>query len=210
MSAAAAGVREAQVRRALGLAVFTVVWNLIEGGVAITAAALSGSPALIGFGLDSFVESLSAAVLIWRLRVEQRQPERVEAVERRAVRLIGVTFLALAAFVAFESLRSLITGDKPESSAIGITITVLSLIAMPLLARRKKRLGAAMGDRSVQADGAQTAACAYLSIVVLVGLVLNAALGWWWADSLAALGVVVFLVQEGRAAFEAEHVDDCC
>ena len=202
--------RAALLRRAWWLAVFTVVWNLAEGAVAITAAALAGSRALIGFGVDSFVESASAAVLIWRLSIEQRSPERAEHVEQRALRIIGVTFLALAALVGIESVRSLIAGEQPDVSWTGIVLTIVSLIVMPVLARSKLRVGRALGSRSVEADSRQTWACVYLSAVVLAGLVANAAFGWWWADPVAALGVVAFLVHEGREALEAEHVDDCC
>ena len=202
--------RTLMLRRAWWLAVFTVVWNLAEGAVAVTAAFLANSRALIGFGVDSFVESASAAVLIWRLRVEQRSPERADHVEQQALRIIGLTFLALAALVGIESIRSLVAGEQPDVSRVGIVLTVVSLIVMPLLAREKRRVGLELGSRSVEADSQQTQACVYLSAVVLVGLVANAAFGWWWADPLAALGVVAFLVSEGREALEAEHVDDCC
>lgn len=202
--------RTALLRRAWWLAVFTVAWNLAEGAVAITAAAFADSRALIGFGVDSFVESASAAVLIWRLSVEQRSPERAEHVEQRALRIIGVTFLALAALVGIESGRSLIAGEQPDVSWAGIVLTIVSLIVMPVLAREKRRVGRQLGSRSVEADSQQTQACVYLSAVVLAGLAANAAFGWWWADPVAALGVVVFLVREGREALEAEHVDDCC
>lgn len=204
------GHRSALLRRAWWLAVFTVIWNLAEGAVAITAAALADSRALIGFGVDSFVESASATVLIWRLSVEQRTPERAEHVEQRALRIIGVTFLALAALVGIESVRSLIAREQPDVSWIGIALTIVSLIVMPVLAREKRRVGRELGSRSVEADSQQTQACVYLSAVVLAGLAANAAFGWWWADPVAALGVVVFLVREGREALEAEHVDDCC
>lgn len=202
--------REALVRRALLLAVFTVCWNVVEGVVALTAAALSGSRALAGFGLDSFVESLSAGVLIWRLRVEQRDPERVEQVERRAVRLIGLAFLALGILVGMEAVRSLVARDRPDPSAIGIALTTVSLVVMPILARAKRRVGVEMGARSVEADSNQTWACFALSAVVAVGLVANAALGWWWADPIAALAVVGFLVREGVEVLRGDSVDDCC
>lgn len=202
--------RATLLRRAWWLAVFTVVWNLAEGAVALTAATLSGSRALIGFGVDSLVESASAAVLIWRLRVEQRAPHRAEQVEQRALRMIGFAFLALAALVGIESIRSLLAGEQPDVSRIGIVLTVLSLVVMPILARAKRSVGRDLGARSVEADSQQTQACVYLSAVVLAGLAANAAFGWWWADPLAALGVVAFLVHEGREALEADHVDDCC
>ncbi len=198
------------LRRAWWLAVFTVVWNLAEGAVAMTAATMAGSRALAGFGVDSFVESASAAVLMWRLRAEQRSPERIEHVEKRALRFIGVTFLALATLVGIESVRSLVRGERPEVSGIGIILTIVSLIVMPILARAKRRVGRDLDARSVEADSRQTMACVYLSAVVLTGLALNAAFGWWWADPVAALGVVAFLVREGREALHADHVDDCC
>jgi divalent metal cation (Fe/Co/Zn/Cd) transporter len=210
MTALTATRRQVLLRRALWLALFTVAWNLVEGVVAVTAAAMAGSRALIGFGVDSFVESISAAVLIWRLRVEQRDPHRAEEVEARALRLIGWAFLALAALVGVESVRALVAGEQPDASVVGIVLTGVSLVVMPVLARVKRRVGVELGERSVTADSAQTRACAYLSAVVLAGLGLNAALGWWWADPLAALGVVAFLVHEGREALEAEHLDDCC
>ena len=202
--------RAVLLRRAWWLAVFTVVWNLAEGVIAITAAALADSRALIGFGVDSFVESASATVLIWRLSVEQRTPERAEQVEQRALRIIGVTFLALAALVGIESIRSLVAGEQPDVSWIGIALTIVSLIVMPVLAREKRKVGRELGSRSVEADSQQTRACVYLSAVVLAGLAANAMFGWWWADPVDALGVVVFLVREGREALAAEHVDDCC
>jgi divalent metal cation (Fe/Co/Zn/Cd) transporter len=202
--------RRTLLRRATRLAWFTVGWNIIEGVVSITVAVVAGSQALLGFGLDSGVESLSASVVLWRLHAERRDPERAEAVERRALRLIGVAFLLLAAFIAVESLRSLVRQQEPDASIVGIVVTALSIFVMRWLARNKRQVGIAIGSRAVEADSAQTSACVYLSFVVLVGLVLNAVLGWWWADPLAALGVVVFLVREGREALTAEHADDCC
>lgn len=202
--------RERLVRRALWLAVFTVVWNLAEGAIAIAAASLAGSKALIGFGVDSFVESTSAAVLIWRLRIEQVDRARAEQAERRALVLIGYAFFGLAVLVGVESVRALLTGARPDTSMIGIVLTAVSLVVMPVLARAKRRVGTELGTRSITADSQQTMACVYLSAIVLVGLSLNALFGWWWADPVAALAVVAFLVNEGREALEADHVDDCC
>jgi divalent metal cation (Fe/Co/Zn/Cd) transporter len=165
---------------------------------------------LLGFGLDSSVESLSASVVLWRLCAERRDPGRADAVEHRASRLIGVTFLVLAAFIAIESIRSLVRQQEPDASIVGIVLTALSIMVMQWLARSKRQVGIAMGSRAVEADSAQTSACVYLSLVVLIGLVLNAALGWWWADPLAALGVVAFLVDEGREALTADRADECC
>ena len=192
------------------LAWFTVGWNVAEGIIAIAAALVAGSRALLGFGLDSGVESLSASVVLWRLYAERRDPARAEAVEQRALRFIGVTFFVLAAFIAFDSIRSLIAKEEPDASIVGIALTAVSIVVMQWLARAKRRVGVSMGSKAVEADSAQTSACVYLSIVVLVGLLLNATFGWWWADPLAALGVVVFLIREGREALSAEHADDCC
>ena len=199
--------RQQLLTRALGLAYFTVAWNVLEGIIAIGAAIASGSDALLGFGLDSGVESLSGLVLIWRLNVERRDPERAGVVEHRALRLIGITFFALAAFVTYESLTTLSDGDQPETSYVGIALTVLSMIVMPILARRKEVVGKQMESRAVLADAAETRACVYLSAVVLGGLTLNAIFGWWWADPIAALGVVVFLVIEGREALSGDEHD---
>jgi divalent metal cation (Fe/Co/Zn/Cd) transporter len=202
--------RRVLLRRAVVLAWFTVGWNVIEGIVAIAAAVLAGSQALLGFGLDSGVESLSATVVLWRLSAERRNPERAEAVEQQALRLIGVTFLVLAAFVAVEAVRALVGRHEPDMSMIGIVLTSVSIVVMQWLARTKRRVGIAMGSKAVEADSSQTSACVYLSVVVLGGLLLNAAFGWWWADPLAALGVVVFLIRDGRDALTTDHADDCC
>ena len=202
--------RDGLLRRAQRLGIFTVAWNIVEGAVAIVAAWFAGSRALAGFGLDSAVESVSATVLLWRLGAERRDPERVERVERVAVRAIGVSFVLLAGYIAYEAVRSLALHDRPQASLVGIALTLVSLAVMPLLARRKRRVAVALDSCAAQADSAQTRACAYLSAVVVTGLVLNAAFGWWWADPAAALGVVVFLVLEGREALTATHIDDCC
>ena len=169
--------------------------------MAIWAAVASGSDALLGFGLDSGVESMSGLVLIWRINVERRTVERTEDAEAKALKLIGMTFFLLAAYVAYESLTSLLDVERPEVSVVGVAVTTLSILVMPSLARRKEKVGRALGSEAVLADSAETWACVYLSVVVLSGLALNAVFGWWWADPVAALGVVVFLVKEGREAF---------
>lgn len=202
--------RQSLIRTALWLGWFTIIYNLAEGAVAIVGATIAGSAALLSFGLDSGIESISASVIVWRLYSERSNPERAERVEQRALRLIAVAFFVLAAWVAQDSIRSLIDGDPPAASLIGILLTASSLIVMPVLARKKRQVGVAMGSRAVESDSRQTTACVYLSAVVLVGLLLNALFGWWWADPAAALGVVVFLVREGVEAWQAEHADDCC
>ena len=202
--------RQSLIRTALWLGWFTIVYNLAEGAVAIVGATIAGSDALLSFGLDSGIESISASVIVWRLYSERSDPDRAERVEQRALRLVALAFFVLAAWVAQDSIRSLIDGDQPDASMIGILLTASSLIVMPVLARRKRQVGVAMGSRAVESDSRQTTACVYLSAVVLVGLLLNALFGWWWADPAAALGVVVFLVREGVEAWNAEHADDCC
>lgn len=202
--------RESLVRRALWLGWFTIVYNLGEGAVAIVGATIAGSDALLSFGLDSGVECISASVIVWRLYSEQSNPERAERVEQRALKLIAVAFFILAAWVAQDSIRSLIDGHEPDTSVIGIAVTSLSLVVMPVLARKKRQVGVALGSKAVESDSRQTTACVYLSAVVLGGLILNALFGWWWADPAAALGVVMFLVREGIEAWNAEHADECC
>lgn len=202
--------RAAMLATAQRLAIFTIVWNVTEGVVAITAAWVANSRALTGFGLDSAIESISASVLLWRLLVERRNPDRAERVEHVATRAIGVSFFVLAAFVAYDAINSLAAHDRPHTSIVGIAVTTTSLIVMPILARRKKRVAVALGSRAAEADSKQTWACVWLSAVVLAGLLLNALLDWWWADPVAALGVVIFLIIEGRAALSADGLDDCC
>ncbi len=198
------------LRRAQRLAALTVGWNVTEGVIAITAAIMAGSQALLGFGADSAIESISASVLAWRLTAERRDPHRAERVEHTALRAIGVSFLLLAAFVGFDAIRALVVHDEPATSLVGIVLTLVSLVVMPLLAIRKRRVADALASRAAVADSNQTWACAWLSAVVLAGLALNATLGWWWADPIAALGVVVLLAREGSEALTAEHVHDCC
>lgn len=202
------GERAALLARGLRLEYLTVGWNLAEGLIAVAAGVAAGSVALIGFGVDSFVESISGAVLIWRLRAEAvggADDERIEHVEHRASRLVAVSFLVLAAYVAFEAVRTLIAQDRPDASPVGIALTVVSLVVMLWLARAKRDTGEALGSRALIADSHQTFACWYLSATTLAGLALNAAFGLWWADPLAALVICVFLVREAREAGEGEE-----
>ena len=205
-----AGSRPDLLRRGLRLEYLTVGWNIVEGLIAVGAGLAAGSIALIGFGIDSFVETISGLVLIWRLSAEaggRLDEEAVERVERRAERLVGVAFLLLAAYVAFEAVRSLLAQEAPDASPIGIVLTAVSIAVMLWLARAKRQVGEALGSRALIADSRQTAACWYLSLVTLTGLALNAAFGWWWADPLAALGIVVLLVHEGVEALRGEDDD---
>jgi divalent metal cation (Fe/Co/Zn/Cd) transporter len=202
--------RPALLRRGLRLEYLTVGWNVLEGVIAIAAGLASGSVALIAFGVDSFVETISGVVLIWRLGAEARgglDGEAVERVERRARLLVGVSFILLAVYVAFESMRTLLNAEAPDASPIGIVLTAVSIVVMLWLARAKLETGQALGSRALVADSRQTRACWYLSAVALAGLALNALLGWWWADPIAALAIAVLLVREAREALSGEDDD---
>jgi divalent metal cation (Fe/Co/Zn/Cd) transporter len=204
---AASASRHLLLARALRLEYVTVGWNLVEGVIAIAAALASGSVALLGFGIDSFVESASGSVLIWRLRAERRatDEERMEQVERRAQKLVATSLVLLATYIAWDSITSILAGDRPEPSPVGIALAAVSLVVMWWLAREKRRVGVALGSRAMTADAFQTDACFWLSLFLLVGIGANALLGWWWADPLAALGMTVFI---GREALEAWRGED--
>lgn len=189
-------------RRAQLLAGASVAYNLVEAAVAVTAGVLAGSVALVGFGLDSVVEVSSGLVILWQFR--HALPE---SRERTAQRLIAVSFLALATYVAVESVRALIVGAEPDPSPVGIALAAASLAVMPVLSIAQRRTGRRLGSGAVVADGTQTLLCSYLSAVVLVGLVLNATLGWSWADPLAGLVIAAVALKEGREAWRGEG---CC
>lgn len=189
-------------RTALRLAYATLAYNALEAVVAIGAGVVVGSPALISFGGDSVVECLSALVIVWQFR--HPMPEQRE---RQALRAIAVAFFVLAAFVTIESVRTLLTGSDPDASPVGIGLAALSLVVMPLLARAKGRVARELGSSTVGADSMQTWLCTYLSAVLLIGLVLNASLGWAWADPLAALVIAAVALREGREAWRGD--DDC-
>ncbi len=194
--------------RGLRLEYVTVGWNVVEGLVAVGAGLAAGSIALIGFGFDSFVETISGSILIWRLSAEVRgklDEEAIEQVEQRAERLVGVAFLLLGVFVAFEAVRSLVSGDEAQASPIGIVLTAVSIGVMLWLAGAKRKTGEALGSRALIADAQQTYACWYLSVVTLAGLALNAVFDLWWADPVAALFIVFFLVREGIEALRGEE-----
>ena len=195
--------RAALLARGVRLEILTVGWNVVEAVVAITAALAAGSMALLGFGADSVVESLSGLVLLWRLRAERRGADReaVERIEARAERLVGLSLLALAVFVAVGAATRLVAGERPEASPVGVALAAVSLVVMWWLARAKARLAVDLGSRSLAADAFQTTACFWLSLIVLAGVGLNAVLGWWWADPLAALAMTVVIVREGLEAF---------
>jgi divalent metal cation (Fe/Co/Zn/Cd) transporter len=178
----------------------TVGYNALEGVIAIAVGLAAGSVALTGFGIDSVIEVTSGVVLWWRLRAELGSSELGPAVEARATRWAGALLLALAVYLVIESGRRLVTGDRPSESVVGIVLMILSLIVMPLLARAKLRTARALDSRALRADAHETIVCAWLSLTTLLGLALNAALGWWWADPVAALAMVPLITREGLEA----------
>lgn len=190
-------------RRAQLLAGVSVTYNLVEAVVAVTAGAVAGSIALIGFGLDSLVEMSSGLVILWQFR--HAVPE---SRERLALRLIGVSFFALAGYVAVESVRNLVGGGEPAPSPVGIALASLSLLVMPVLSWAQRRTGRALNSGSVVADSKQTLLCTYLSAVLLVGLLLNALVGWSWADPLAGLVIAAVAVREGIEAWRGDACGD--
>lgn len=201
--------RRINLDHALKLEYLTVGWNVVEAVVAIGAGAAANSVALVGFGVDSVVESASGSILIWRLRSERagQDPREIEGLDRRSRQLVALSLFALAAFVAGDAAHSLWAGERPEGSPVGIAVTALSMVVMAWLARAKRRAAAALQSRAMEADAFQTSACWWLSVITLCGIGLNAVLGWWWADPVAALGMTAFLVKEGREAWKGE---DCC
>jgi divalent metal cation (Fe/Co/Zn/Cd) transporter len=193
-------------RKGLWLEYFTVGYNVFEAIAAITFGSLGNSIALIGFGLDSIVESLSGLVLIWRLQHhEHLTAEAEEQIEQRATRFVAITFFILALYVGFESIQKLFTQEVPQPSLPGIIIALLSLSIMPLLAQQKHRTGRAIGSKALMADAKETLACAWLSVALLLGLGLNYLVGFWQADPIAGLIIVGFLLKEGWEAWEGEE-----
>lgn len=187
----------------------TIGWNVIEGAVALGAGILAGSISLIAFGLDSGVEVSTSMVLAWRLAQERRGGCMGDS-DRRATRWIALCFAVLAVYVTYEATAQLIGRREPEVSLVGMVIAATSVIVMPVLARAKKRLGPTLGSQAVVSESRQTELCAWLSAVVLVGLGLNALLGWWWADPVAALGLAGFATFETIRTWRADSLEDTC
>jgi divalent metal cation (Fe/Co/Zn/Cd) transporter len=200
--------RRALVRRGLWLNYVTIGYNTLEALVSILAGLLAGSVALIGFGVDSAIEVTAAGAAQWRLRADL-DPERRERVERITVRVIGSGFLALAAYVVYDSARALWLRERPERSIAGIVILAASVVVMPVLARAKRRVAHGLSSNALRADAAQTTLCAYLSLIALVGVALNAFVGWWWADPLAALMMVPIIGREGMEGVRGDPCRDC-
>jgi len=191
---------EFNIRRGRTLAYLTIIWNSLEGLIAVGAGIVAGSIALVGFGIDSVIEVSSGAIILWRLASGEHR-------ERLALRLVGFSFLALTAYIAFDAVKSLWLREPPETTYIGIGIAALSLVVMPILARAKRKVAANLNSAAMHADSRQTDLCAYLSAILLGGLILNAIFGWWWADPVAALIMVPIIAKEGIGALRGET---CC
>lgn len=193
-------VRDGLVRRGVALEIFTLSWMTVEAAVAVAAGVAAGSVALMAFGIDSVIEFVAALVVLRTFRAEQAG--RSDRGEQRALRVIGVTFYLLAAYIVAEASYTLIGASRPDASVPGVAVSVAALVVMPSLALLKRHTGRALGSHMLLADAAESLFCAYLSATVLVGLALNLAFGWWWADPVAALVVVPLVVKEGLEALE--------
>ncbi len=191
------------VARGRRLEYVTLGWNSLEALLSLAAGLLAGSIALVGFGVDSVIEVSSGAVLLWRLGAGAEAERR----EQIALRFVGICFLLLAAYVAWDAITSLVHREAPHESYVGIGVAAASLIAMPLLARAKRRVARGLNSGAMQADSRQTDICAYLSAILLGGLLLNALFGWWWADPIAALVMVPLIAKEG---IEGVRGKTCC
>jgi divalent metal cation (Fe/Co/Zn/Cd) transporter len=198
--------RAGLIKRGQRLEYFTIAYNSLEGLIAVVAGLVAGSIALVGFGFDSLIEVTSGAALLWRLHsdADESRRERVEAI---TLRMVGVLFLLLAAYVSYDSVKSLIWHAEPRESIPGIILAIASLIVMPLLVRSKRKVARGIESGALMADSKQTELCTYLSAILLAGLLLNALVGWWWADPVAALIMVPIIVKEG---IEGLRGDTCC
>ena len=209
MATAGTQDRRELVQRGRRLEYFTIGYNSAEGLVSIIAGIVAGSVSLVGFGLDSLIEVTSGAALLWRLH-HDLNPSRREQVERTTLRIVGGCFVALALYIAYESGSALIGREVPERSIPGILVAAASVIVMPLLARAKRRVAAGLGSGAMKADSRQTDFCTYLSAILLGGLVLNAAAGWWWADPVAGIAMVPIIAKEGVDGLRAKACCDGC
>lgn len=198
------GERRRTHRRAIWLEVFTVAWNVIEAAVAVGAGVIAASTALVAFGLDSLIEVTSAAALLWRLL--KAGPDATVAeqgrAERRALFVVAGTFFLLAGYVVIESVRSLTGGGEADPSTVGLILSAVSLLVMPVLAIAKWRTASKLGSRALRADAIETWVCVYLSFTLLAGVGLNTAFGWWWADAVGALAMLPVILWQGWETFE--------
>jgi divalent metal cation (Fe/Co/Zn/Cd) transporter len=188
--------REALTRRGRRLEYFTIIWNSLEGLVGVTTGALAGSVSLVGFGVDSFIEVTSGAALLWHMSADTDHCQR-ERREARTLKIVGACFLALATYVAADAVWNLWSRSQASPSTAGIVLAAASLVAMPVLSRAKRRVARGLSSGAMHADARQTEFCTYLSAILLGGLLLNALLGWWWADSIAALVMTPVIAKEG-------------
>jgi hypothetical protein len=198
------GERDLLIRRVKALSWLSLAYMTAEGAIAVTAAILAGSVALLGFGLDSVVEAFASVIVIWRFTGSRRPSPDAE---RRAQRLVAVSFFLLAPYIAQDAVRTLIAGEHPRVSSLGIGLSISSIIVMPLLGRAKQRLGRRLGSRATTGEGMQNMLCAYLASGVLLSLALNATFGLWWIDCAVALGIAAIAINEGRLAWRGEG---CC
>jgi divalent metal cation (Fe/Co/Zn/Cd) transporter len=215
------GERDRLIRRAKALSWLSLAWMTVEGTVAITAALIAGSVALLGFGIDSAIEGLASVIVIWRFTGTRRLSEHAEL---RAQKAVAISFFLLAPYIAQDAIRALVAGDHPSTSLVGIGLSVSSIVVMPLLGRAKQRIGERLGSGATSGEGAQNLLCAYMAAGVLVGLGANATVGWWWLDPVIALVIAAIAVHEGREASAGEGCacvavpgleadgcqDDCC
>jgi divalent metal cation (Fe/Co/Zn/Cd) transporter len=215
------GERDRLIRRAKALSWLSLAWMTVEGAVAITAALIAGSVALLGFGIDSAIEGLASLIVIWRFTGSRRLSEHAE---RQAQRAVAVSFFLLAPYIAQDAIRTLINGEHPSTSWVGIGLSISSIVVMPLLGRAKQSVGERLGSGATTGEGAQNLLCAYMAAGVLVGLVANAAVGWWWLDPVIALAIAAIAVREGHETWvgdgcacvampglEADRCqEDCC
>ena len=200
--------RETIASRGRRLEYFTIAWNSLEGLIALTAGVIAGSISLVGFGVDSFVEVTSGATLLWRMSVDADAESR-ERNEQLSLKIVGLCFIALATYIAYEAARDLIKKAAPEHSTPGIVLACISLIVMPILSRAKRRVGVALNSAAMRADAKQTEFCTYLSAILLVGLLANAFFGLWWADPVAALIMVPIIAKEGVEGWQGQACNNC-
>ena len=200
--------RQQIAHRGKRLEYFTIAWNSLEGVVAVIAGAFAGSISLVGFGIDSFIEVTSGVAVLWRMSADS-DIQRRERNERIALRVVGTCFIALAAYIAYESINDLAHRKVPESSLAGIILAAVSLIVMPLLSRAKRRVGNQLGSAAMKADAKQAEFCTYLSAILLGGLLLNTTLGFWWADPVAALIMAPIITKEGFEGLQGKACDTC-
>ena len=193
--------RERLIGGAKALSWLSLAWMTIEGAVGISAALLTGSVALLGFGLDSVIEGLASVIVIWRFTGSRRMSDQAE---RRAQQLVAVSFFVLAPYIGQDAIRTLAASHRPSTSWVGIGLSVSSIVVMPLLGRAKQQIGRQLGSAATAGEGAQNLLCAYMAAGVLTGLGANALLSWWWVDPVIALAIAVFAVREGREAWEGE------